>query len=276
MESTYWRNAMKALPHLVACAEQGRTITYKELSKLTGLHYHTIIPSVLGCIRDEICIPRELPIINAIVVSSSDGIPGVSFMPVGTKGLSREERRALAREKQEEVFGFPDWRGLLSDYSLEPVTVTPEIIEASINRYLNRFGDREGVGESKLHEDLKVYVASHPELFYVVNVNEEPEEFKFASGDRCDVIFMDEDPQKGGIVIEVKKGPELGELGKGVFQAIKYRALLAAEKGRGKPYSVRAYLVAYNIPPEIIDYAALFDIICLKISEDDVERFCGK
>ena len=35
------------------------------------------------------------------------------------------------------------------------------------------------------------------------------------------------------IVVEVKGGKERDELVKGIYQAVKYRALMAAERGRG-------------------------------------------
>ena len=89
-------------------------------------------------------------------------------------------------------------------------------------------------------------------------------ECPFILGDFGDVVF---DIGKGNwAVAEIKNGQQ-GELVKGVYQAIKYQALLKAEKGQGRPCSVDAVLVAYNIPSEIQFFAAQFGIRCRIIRE---------
>ncbi len=71
-------NARRLLPRLVRYAERHHTVTYKDLAEDIGRH-HRAIPHALGYIRDEICTPRRLPPINAIVVNSHSGRPsGVS------------------------------------------------------------------------------------------------------------------------------------------------------------------------------------------------------
>ena len=66
------------------------------------------------------------------------------------------------------------------------------------------------------------------------------------------------------------KNGDLGELGKGIFQAIKYRALMEAKKGDGQPYPVAAYLVAYEMSADIEEIAARFDITCVQVSRDQM------
>jgi len=70
--------------------------------------------------------------------------------------------------------------------------------------------------------------------------------------------------QNGHAVVEIKGG-ERGELVRGIYQAIKYRALMAAEKGHGKDYPVSAYLVAHDIPDDIATFASKFQIQCHSI-----------
>ncbi len=86
----------------------------------------------------------------------------------------------------------------------------------------------------------------------------------FASGDRCDVVF-DLDGS-GGAVVEVKDGEHDGELVRGVYQAVKYRALMEAEKGQGSEYPVRAFLVAYRMPDYISQLGSRFDVDCRRVS----------
>jgi hypothetical protein len=65
--------------------------------------------------------------------------------------------------------------------------------------------------------------------------------------------------QNGYAVVEIKNG-ERRELVKGIYQAIKYRALMVAEKGHGENYPVSAHLAAYDIPDDIVALAGKFKI----------------
>jgi hypothetical protein len=71
-------------------------------------------------------------------------------------------------------------------------------------------------------------------------------------------------------VVEIKNG-EIGELVKGVYQAIFQRALLQAEKGHGNSCQVDAILVAYEIPADISFFAAKFGIRCRIIHRQNLE-----
>jgi hypothetical protein len=89
-------------------------------------------------------------------------------------------------------------------------------------------------------------------------------EFGFISGDRCDVVF--DLGRVGMVVVEIKDGKHDGELVRGIYQAVEYRALMAAEKGQGEKYAVRALLVAHQIPDYIAQLASRFDIDCRQVS----------
>ena len=71
-------------------------------------------------------------------------------------------------------------------------------------------------------------------------------------------------------VVEIKNG-ERGELVKAIYQAIKYRALMMAKKGEGRSYSVDAYLVAYEMAPDIRNFAAKFKVQCYQVGRSDVD-----
>ncbi len=113
------RYAMLILPHLVQCAQRRETITYGELARRVDWHHRPLRYS-LGHIRDEICRPRGLPLLNSIVVTQ-DGTPGESFLPEGTAHLSRMEHWSEARRLQEEVFDYPHWDALLEELGLSPL-----------------------------------------------------------------------------------------------------------------------------------------------------------
>jgi len=84
-------------------------------------------------------------------------------------------------------------------------------------------------------------------------------EYFFIAGDQADIVFGT--GPDAWAVVEIKIG-EIGELVKGVYQAIKYRALLQAEKGHGISPQVDAVLVAYGIPSDVSFFAAKFGIRC--------------
>ena len=104
---------------------------------------------------------------------------------------------------------------------------------------------------------LKEHVARNPTEIGLQPTKQGEQEYPFVSGDKCDVVF-DLD-QNGYAVVEIKNG-ERGELVRGIYQAIKYRALMVAEKGHGENYPVSAYLVAYDIPNDIAALARRFGI----------------
>jgi hypothetical protein len=58
---------------------------------------------------------------------------------------------------------------------------------------------------------------------------------------------------------------------RGIYQAIKYRSLMEAEKGQGEPCSVTARLVAYDIPTEVADHARKFGVGCKVIERASVD-----
>lgn len=89
--------AREAFEYLKSCASDMRTVTYKELGDAVGL------PAIatgtpLGYIRDHICLPRKLPLLNSIAVQSKSRRPGESFL-----------REGLKTEMDDELF----WRGLV-------------------------------------------------------------------------------------------------------------------------------------------------------------------
>lgn len=109
----------RLLPHLVTCARRGEVITYKNLGAKIGVHYRAVTPC-LYYIRDEICHPRGLPLLTAIVVRQDTGLPGGSWLPEGTEHLSDEEYRREYEKYRAQVFACDKWDSLLEDLVLSP------------------------------------------------------------------------------------------------------------------------------------------------------------
>jgi hypothetical protein len=209
--------------------------------------------------------------LSAIVVNHQTGLPGESFLPGGTENLTEEECKTRFEELRDEVFQYQGWDELLREQGLEPITPTPDSLDneaLALAEYTFRHGSRP---ESSEHMGLKQYIARHPELLGLPKGLTGTEEYEFPSGDRCDVVF--DVHSAASAVVEVKADIARGELVKGVYQAVKYRALLEAQRGRGGPHQVKAFLVALSVPDEISGFARRLSVIAHRVDRDELSRF---
>ena len=251
-------NAHLALPHLVHYARMRKTMTYSELGAMIGQHWRAT-SHLLYYIRDEICIPRGLPLLTAIVVSKSRGLPGESWLPGGTAHLSLEQYTQTYEAVRDQVFAFDGWEALLEDLGLARIRPTvQDLNDEGLARalYLERSG---GVGEGDVHRMLKQHVAENPASIGLGPPEEVQKEYLFISGDRCDIVF--DLGRDGHAVVEIKD-QERSELVRGIYQAVKYRALMQAEKGLGEDYPVSAHLVSHHMDDDIRALAKRFQIHC--------------
>lgn len=262
-------DALAVLPHLIYVAQQRQTMTYKEVADKIGKH-HRPTRLWLAYLRDEICIPKRLPLLTAIVVNQDSGLPGDSFLPEGTDHLSPEAYEAAFLEHRDRVFMETGWDNLLKELEISPIEKEATELDMEGYVYNDVMKRRGGGGEGEAHRQLKQYVAQNPARLGLYAQGEALIEFPFVSGDKCDVVF--ELGALGTAVIEVKNG-ERGELIKGIYQAIKYRALMEAQKGHGEPYVVQAILVAYDLPEDIVQFAEGFGIRPFQVKRSTVERF---
>jgi len=243
------QKALLAIPYLVRAAQSRKTLTYKELGAKLGVH-HRQVGRYIGYIRDEICRPKRLPLLNCLVVNGQSGMPGESWLPGGSKAKTEEGRRREFEEFRDSVFEYGRWNELLGQYGLSPVAVTAEDLNDEARAYNRLLKARGGVVEGDEHRTLKNLIASRPEILGLATDVEPHIEYGFLSGDEVDVAFYDR--ANGWVVVEVKIGRHRGELVKGIYQAIKYRALAEAQSER----KAKAFLVAYDIPKEVAQLAA--------------------
>lgn len=247
----------RLLPYLVQAAKTLKTPTYKELADKIGVH-HRVMNRILGYIRDDICIQRGLPLITCIVVGQATGLPGDDWLPQGTAHLNPEEYKLEFERFRDQVFAYKGWDALLKELDMTPLEPTVSSLDERGRTY-SEYIERTGGGEGEDHLKLKEYVAAHPEAIGLPVESGAQMEYMFIAGDRADIVFGT--GPDAWTVVEIKNG-EIGELVKGVYQAIKYRALLQAEKGHGISVQVDAILVAYEIPSDISFFAAKFGIRC--------------
>jgi hypothetical protein len=124
-------------------------------------------------------------------------------------------------------------------------------------------------GESAAHRLLKQYVASHPSEFGLSPAAVPHVEYRFATGDRVDIMFENHWPDRTVIEVEVDGEQHICV---GIHQAIKYRSLAAADAGYPLLTTrVRSLVVAYATDyPQAHELAERYEIPLISVDRDRV------
>lgn len=248
---TPWRSRVipDALPILIRWAQEGEAHSYSDLAQeLHDTFGHEIKPrkdlygTVAGGVAQALQWLSErwgkpIPPLHTIVVNKATRHPGegaITISPAyfaGKKLDTEEERREHLREAMDDVFTYPDWDRVaraLGATMLAPAS--GPVADASSDAPIPLPKVQQGGGpESSEHQALKRWVANHPEEFmdygdFAAGTNEN----LLSSGDRLDAHF---DNGKQRLAVEVKTSRcSEDELQRGVYQAVKYRAVVRAEQ----------------------------------------------
>lgn len=282
-----WRDrvAYLAMPIMLWCAKNGRTITYGQLAEeIQRRHgeerkFPTLygwVAGKLGTITDAIGEEWGSPIppINALVVNKATKLPssGVDswlehyLYVTKEEHVTAETRDAVAQMVIDDVFDFPHWDEVaahlgikrlprvkvLEEEDLEPITLPKPVVI------------RGGGGESEQHRQLKEWVAAHPERFAEYGSFRHGQmEALLHSGDEVDVLFVSRSTL---LAVEVKaaNAPD-SELRRGLFQCVKYKAVLRATRlVQGESPTAQAILVTQRrLPEEMAKMARRLGVRCL-------------
>jgi len=233
------KRARVTLPILVRQAMASQRITYGNLGKELGLH-HRALRYPLGCIGDTLLELSErwqedVPPIQGLVVNHETGMPGESVNFLYGRKPDPREKEAIVEAVLGKVFSYPKWLDVLEELGLSPIEpLNPQPVLP-----MDRRG---GPAESEEHKRLKDYIAQHPR---VVELNKSlalgKTEFILPSGDVVDVLFEN---ARRRIAVEVKSHiSNEDELRRGLFQCVKYRAILRACRSlEGGTYEADAIL----------------------------------
>lgn len=253
-DSTTERQARLILPILVRQVLAGQSIFYGQISDELSIG-HSYLGNHLGTITDALNeLARqwgtEIPPLPALVVRKDTGLPGDSFgynVPrlVDYGSWPKQEKfQAVAREHAG-IFAYRKWPDVLAALGLPPVkpAVSPALVAAA----------RVGVLEGEAHRRLKEYVAANPRVigqaqWKVKGIIES----RLPSADTIDVLFQT--PWKW-LAVEVKAAnAEPADLLRGLFQCVKYRALLEAEaRVTSKRVEIASVLVLEGkLPDELL------------------------
>lgn len=125
-------------------------------------------------------------------------------------------------------------------------------------------------GESPEHFLLKMYVATNPsKVVNESNIQTFGIEYPYPTGDRADILLVDQFGKVLGVEIEVSINDDQFE---GPLQAIKYRYMAEVMTTR-KLGDSRAILVAYTVSDKMKSLCKEYDIQCIEVDRNIVEQW---
>ena len=227
-DKLYQQRAREALPILVRQAKAATPIYYEDLATEMGMPNPRNLNYPLGCIGDALNElsqewGRDIPHIQAIVRNRQTDLPGPGFdgflEEQGEKWANAKERRAIIESYWAKIAAYPYWDDVLEALNLEPTSTDLAQIIARTARSVG--------GEGPDHLALKNYVSINPRLVGLKVGDPAGEtECGLPSGDCVDVVFYQ---QRRVHAVEVKPaGASVDDVTRGLFQCIKYRAVMMA------------------------------------------------
>lgn len=231
-DKLYIKRARKALPILVRQARAEMPIYYSDLAEELGMPNPRNLNYVLGAIGNalEKLVIREkmekIPVLNCIVINKSAELPGEGITwfieQKDFESLTQNQRRKVIDNILTEIYLYKDWHWVLSELGLTPITSD---YDKKLKKKKKYYG---GGGESEAHKDFKNFIAENPNLFDLSSKLIGTTEYELPSMDAIDVVFTNKDEIIG---IEVKSFiSNSADIQRGLFQCIKYKALLEAEQ----------------------------------------------
>lgn len=168
---------------------------------------------------------KDIPTLNALISGSGKGIPsnGLDYVDSIYSKLSKEEKELFAKGKNQDAHNY-DYTWVLEKLGLKlPTNIPTEEIE-SIRTKSRDYGG----GEGECHKKLKEYISSNPEAISIFFPTGVSTEYNLLSGDRLDV-FIKTETESWGIEVKSRISSD-DDIIRGIFQCVKYRAVMEAEK----------------------------------------------
>ena len=285
LQGKFWtqKTARAVLPLLVWLAKHGKTISYGHLDReivKRGLGVHAMAINYgypAGAIGNALIETEKewghpIPPLNALVVNAKDGLPGegVNYYLKHYSGkdvnkMSKDEKKAVVKTIHKNIYAYKRWDELLKKYDIDGIVFDEPDEIARPSR-----GGWSPEGESEEHKALKMFVAENPSAVGLPKNSKKGErEYLFASGDKADVVFS---TKNGFLGVEVKSIISNDtDLNRGLFQAVKYQALLRSEqKAALSPPTARAVLVTERKLP--ISLQNLADILGISVYVVPINR----
>lgn len=244
-----WRSEI--IPYLPAIliqrAKEGRPITYSELAEALHERYglepkarKTLYGPPVGAVGFALKAigdrwGERIPPLNVIVVQASTGLPGIGadevahyFFEDAGRGMAKN-RKAYLDAAMQAVFDYGHrWDRVAEALGAEALDPAAGAVDPGNTIPLPKGPPSYG-SESKEHKALKSWVRKNPNWFDEYGKFGQGEnEHCLSSGDRLDAFF---DNGKQYLAVEVKASHASdAELMRGVYQCVKYKAVLRAER----------------------------------------------
>jgi hypothetical protein len=233
------------------------------------------VTALIDSVRAQ--LPEEPPFLTSVVVLSSGpnaGLPGkgVGGRWPGYESLSRDDKEAKVSAEHLRVLQFGSrWNVVLRLLGMKEIAPP---VDSDGRAAKHGWGG----GESEAHKALKQYVLGHPELVGAASDWAAQEEFALRSADELDVMFRS---NRIWIGVEVKSRVSDGnpsDYERGIYQVVKYRAVLKAQARVDRPHDppdVQVVLVLERQLPA--EYRGVADALGVKVIERvSVEADTGK
>lgn len=265
----YQRRARAALPLLIRQAKAQQTIFYADLAAELGMTNARNLNFVLGSVGvtlEQLAKERgiEIPPIQCLVINQHNGLPGEGVGVFISKGnfrkMPKRQQRAVVKAQLQRIYAYAGWDAVLTAFALQPAPLDfSRLVKAAT---------RCGGGESKAHRRLKEHIAAHPEILGLRESSGPGQtEHVLPSGDKLDVLFRQGDDW---IAVEVKSMiSDEGDLTRGIFQCVKYRAVMEAYLlSTAHAGSIRTVLVtSIELSPELRSLKNVLGVEWLQTSE---------
>lgn len=212
---------------------------------------------------------KPIPPINLIVVNGYTKIPGGgadSYMQrfgrdclgrhLEPELLSKKEWRAIIEQAHQHIFNFPSWGEVLEAYGLKQTSADRK--QGQDPRWSPNPAQWQWGPESEQHKALKKLIAENPAMVQLPKQQRGKEEYRLWSGDELDVYFCESE-----VAVEVKAaGAADSEIHRGLFQCVKYKAVLQAQQiyNRAIPTADCILVLGGKLPTRIREAATLFGV----------------
>jgi hypothetical protein len=210
--------------------------TKLKIPRVFPTHIGSVAGTMMDLIEEE---EAQAPLINALV-TRPNGIPGKGFGGYYNRRIRREGERTwnklprgrkleVVAEVRAEVRRYPGWDALYATLfgAAPPKAPKPKHYKERDGKPVDT--DRPiGKGESPEHKKLKDWAVKNPAALGLARGFKGTPEKGLLSGDRIDVLFTD---GESFVAVEVKSTLSTDDdLRRGVYQCVKYRAVVAAQE----------------------------------------------
>ncbi|WP_162596112.1 hypothetical protein [Methylobacterium sp. 17Sr1-1] len=271
----YQERARRILPILVRQAASKRPLSYEALADELSMTNPRVLNYPLGCVGRALIELAEswggtIPHIQSLVVNKQTGLPGSGFdgflNDEGYTWSDSSERRSAIEQYRTKIYEYPYWNDVLSELNLIPApNYVADLIELA--------SGCKGQGEGPEHKLLKEFISENPAIVgLAVNHPKGQIERGIPSGDRIDVIFHN---RQRICAVEVKpKNAPAQDLIRGLFQCVKYRAVLEAHAsfaGLGEGVAV-CLVLGGGLPKNLVPLRNSLDVKVIENIFDLIPR----